>query len=135
MKDKHTFLIKFLKFAGGFEIYLAINFAFMGYYMPWFGLEAGMPLFYQMAAVELFILGFLLWYSSKDVERYLIIIITSCIFRFVMPVWPEMYLMVTHWPNPFAVMMIPAMIYDIGSAVLTLVLLKQLGYLKPKDSI
>ena len=71
--DKQTFLIKFLKFAGGFEIYLAFNFFSMGFIMPMFGIEPGLPLFYQMAGVELFILGYLLWYSARDVERYLVI--------------------------------------------------------------
>ncbi len=134
MERKQKLLIFLLKFAGLAEIYFAFNFLRMGYYLPeWYGLEPGLPLFYQMCGVELGIFGFLLWYSARDIERYLVIIIASCVFRLIMPLWPELNLMITHWPNQFAVIMIPSMIYDIGSAVLTLVLLKQLGYLKPKS--
>jgi len=134
MEKKQKLLIFLIKFAGGFELYLSLNFFSMGYFLPkWFGLEPGMPLFYQMAGVELAILGFLVWYSARDIERYLVIIIASCVFRLIMPLWPELYLTITEWPNLFAVMMVPAMIYDIVSSVLTLVLLKQLGYIKPKN--
>ncbi len=155
MEKKRQFLISFVKFGGFLEIGLAFMFMFFGPIIKsfevlctetlpqsgmscmeaafgFFEIPLGLPFFYQFTGVELLILGFLLWYSAKDIERFLPILIASCIFRFIMPLWPELQLAITMWPNPFAKVMIPAMIYDMGSAILTLVLLKQLGYLKKK---
>ncbi len=134
MKDKQAILLACIKYGGIFELFLAGLIFSAGSILPhWFGIETGLPLLYQMAGVELFILGFLLWYSAKDIERYLIIILGSCVFRFIMPLWPELYAVFTLWPNDFAIILIPAIMYDIGSAGLTLVLLKQQGYLSGKS--
>lgn len=138
MEKKKEFLAKFIRFGGRLEIGIAIVFFFMGYIEEYLKLELNgvsinsLPLFYQFAGVELLILGFLLWYSAKDLERYTVIIVASCIFRFIMPLWPEMQAMITLWPNPFAIIILPGLIYDIISAVVTLTMLKQLGYLKKK---
>lgn len=87
-------------------------------------------LFFSSASgVMLFFLGFLLWFSAKDVERFLIIPVISCIFRYVMALSVEI----------IAIIMIPilapvflgAMVYDIFSATFTLFLLKKEGYLPP----
>lgn len=131
--DKNTFLVKFIKFNGWVELFLAVMFFFMEYITEFLGLDKGIPLFYQFAAVELLILGFLLLYSARDIKRYLIIILSSCVFRYIMPAGPELYAILTLWPNPFAIIMIPTFFYDIGTATITLVLLKQLGYLKKEN--
>lgn len=130
---KQRFLVSFIKFGGRLEISIAVVFFFMGYIEEYLKLGTNsLPLFYQFAAVELLLLGYLLWYSARDIEQYKIIIIASCIFRFIMPLWPEMQAIVTLWPNIFAIIIIPGLIYDIASATLTLVLLKQLGYIGKK---
>ena len=104
------------------------------FFVTFFKIEYNsLPLFYQFAAVELIILGFLLWWSARDIKRYLIIIVASCFFRILMPLWPELQAIITLWPNYLAMVLIPALIYDIVSAVVTLVLLKQLGYLKKEN--
>jgi len=124
---KRTFLVKFIKFAGWFELFLATMILCMGYVVDYLGLPKGLPFFYQFAAVELYILGYLLLYSARDIEKYAVIIVASCIFRYLMPAGPELYALITLWPNLFAKIMIPAAMYDIGSATLTLVLMKQVG--------
>ena len=105
---------------------------FHGYITDYLLLPGGLPLFYQLAAVELMILGFLLVYSARDIDRYLVIILGSCVLRFAMALGPEPYAVVTLWPNLLAVSLIPAMAYDILSATLILYLLFQLGYLGKK---
>ncbi len=131
MEKKKAFLEKFIRFGGRLEISIAIVMFFMGPIESMLKLGTNsLPFFYQFAGVELIILGYLLWYSARDIERYKVIIIASCIFRFIMPLWPEMQAMVTLWPNPFAIIILPGLIYDIFSAVTTLILMKQLGYLK-----
>jgi hypothetical protein len=128
--DKKTLLIKLVKFGGWFEMGLAVMFLFTGYITDYLLLPGGLPLFYQLAAVELMILGFLLVYSARDIDRYLVIILGSCVLRFAMALGPEPYAVVTLWPNLLAVCLIPAMAYDIVSATLILFLLFKLGYLR-----
>ncbi len=155
MEKKEQFLVKFIKFGGILEIGLAFMFMFFGplikyfevlcketlpqsgmscneYVFGFFDLQLGIPFFYTFAGIELLILGYLLWYSARNIETYLAIIIASCAFRFMMPLWPELHAIITLWPNPFAMVLIPAMIYDVVSAIITLVLLKQCGYLQRK---
>lgn len=132
--EKRTFLITFIKFAGWFELFLATMMLFMGYVVDYLDLPKGLPFFYQFAAVELYILGYLLLYSARDIEKYSVIIVASCIFRYIMPSGPELYALITLWPSLFAKIMIPAGIYDIGSATLTLVLMKQVGALGGKPA-
>jgi len=131
-KTQEKGLIILLKFGGWFEMGLAVMFFFAGYITDYLLLPGGLPLFYQLAAVELMILGFLLLYSARDIDRYLVIILGSCVLRFAMALGPEPYAVVTLWPNLFAVSLIPAIAYDVLSAALTLLLLFQLGYLKNK---
>jgi hypothetical protein len=133
--DKKTFLIKFVKFGGWLEMCIAVLFFFAGYVTDYLLLPKGLPLFYQLAAVELMILGFLLLYSARDIDRYLVIILGSCVFRFVMALGPEPYAVVTLWPNLLAVSLIPAIAYDILSAALILFLLFQLGYLRKRKAV
>ena len=134
-KTQKTLLIILLKFGGWFEIGLGVMFFFTGYITDYLLLPEGLPLFYQLAAVELMILGFLLVYSARDIDRYLVIILGSCVLRFAMALGPEPYAVVTLWPNLFAVSLIPAMAYDILSATLILYLLFQLGHLGKRNQL
>ena len=101
---------------------------FFGYVCQWLALDC-IPYFYLFAAVELGVLGFLLAYSGKDIQRYLIIIIASCVFRFIMA-GPHIYTLITvprlRW------VLLGATIYDILSAAFTLVLLYSCGYFQPE---
>lgn len=133
MEKKKVFLEKFIRYGGRLELSIAVVFFCMGYIEEYlkFGTHS-LPLFYQFAAVELLILGYLLWYSARDIERYTVIIVASCVFRFIMPAWPELQAIITLWPNPFAFLLLCGMVYDIASAVTTLIIMNQLGYLKKK---
>lgn len=125
--DKELFLTKYLKFSGWLEIGIAVLFFFMPLIFGLLELPIS-PFFSTSAAVMLLILGFLLWYSAKDIERYTIIIISSCIFRYMMALGPELIglllipILMPVWIFGFS--------YDILSATLTLILLKQQGYLQ-----
>ena len=132
--QKKWFII-LLKFGGWFEVGLGVMFLFAGHITDYLLLPGGLPLFYQLAAVELMILGFLLLYSARDIDRYLVIILGSCVFRFAMALGPEPYAVVTLWPNLFAVSLIPAMAYDILTATLILYLLFQLGHLGKRNRV
>ncbi|MBD3229848.1 MAG: hypothetical protein GF329_16820 [Candidatus Lokiarchaeota archaeon] len=119
------FLKWFIKFCGIIEIVIGIGFIFM---QPLFELISiqTVPLFLQMAGVELTLLGFLLWYSARDIERFKIILIVSMVLRYVMPIF-EIYTALTI-PIMFVVL-ISTSIYDLASASLTLILLKKHEYL------
>jgi len=131
MEKKRQFLQKLVRFGGWLEMSIAMVVFLMGYIEVELKLGTNsLPFFYQFAGVELFILGFLLWYSARDIKRYKVIIIASCIFRYIMALWPQMQAMITLWPNLFAVIIVPGLIYDIISATLTLYLLKHTGYLE-----
>ena len=123
---KEEFLIKFIKFSGWLEIGIGIGFLFMD---PLFSLLdlPNSPFFSLASGVMLIILGYLLCYSARDLEKFLIIPILSCIFRYIMGFGVELYSLFTI-PLLTPVWFF-AIIYDITSATLTLVLLKQLGYL------
>jgi len=124
--DTKRFLKGFLIFSGIFEIFLAILFIFfMDFLVRGMGLSS-VPLFSQMAGVELLILGFLLVYCTKDIEKYVVIPITSIIFRFIMAGVEIINLLL--FPQ-LAIFLIPGSTYDIVSSLLTLFLLKKCDYI------
>lgn len=130
MPKDDRFLIKWLKFSGWLEIALAILFFTMDSMFQI--LIVPNSLFFSSASgVMLFFLGFLLWFSAKDVERFLIIPVISCIFRYVMAFSVEIIAIITI--PILAPIFIGAMVYDIFSATFTLVLLKKKGYLPPPN--
>ena len=73
--------------------------------------------------------GFLLWFSAKDVERCLIIPISSCVFRYIMAGTVEIVGIITI--PILAPVFIGALSYNILYAILTLDLLKQTNNLPP----
>ena len=83
--------------------------------------------FSSASGVMIMMLGFLLWFSAKDVERYLIIPVISCIFRYIMAGSVEIIGIITI--PILAPVFIGALCYDIFSATLTFLLLKQTGYI------
>lgn len=124
------FLKWFIKFCGLFEIFIGVSFIFMPPLFELIGISCE-PLFIQMAGVELTLLGFLLWYSAKNLLKYRIIIIVSIALRFIMPPF-EIYAAFTI--PAMTILLIFTTIYDIATAALTLILMKKLGYLSNKES-
>ena len=119
LKQGFTF---FIKFSGWFEILAAIMFFFMEPIVKAMGLET-IGFFNVFAAICFFFMGFLLLYSAKDLERFQIIPITSCFFRFcVVPI--EFYGVVSI--PMLAPVFTFAAVYDIVSATVTLILMKKL---------
>ena len=124
--DKDSFLRGFLIFSGYLEIGFGLFFIFfMDFFLKTLGLP-NLPLFSQMAGLELSLLGFLLLYSARDIEKYLIIPIISIILRFIMPIL-EIYTMILY--PQLIVMLLPGALYDAISAAFTLILLKKCEYI------
>ena len=121
-----NFQKKFIKFSGWLEIAFGVLFCFMDFVFKSLNIPNS-PFFSIGSGVMMMILGFLLWYSARDLKRYLIIPVMSCIFRFAMVLGPTLLslflipLLIPIW--------IFAMTYDSLSALLTLALLKKTGYL------
>jgi hypothetical protein len=127
--DKEKFLKKFIVFSGWLEISIGFLMLFMEDLLTYFGFKT-LGVFNLFAGVELLILGYMLSFSVRDLKKYLLIPVMSCIFRYaMMPV--EYYGMVTI--PPFLPMFLFGFIYDFASATLTLILLKQCGYFIPKS--
>jgi hypothetical protein len=127
--DKENFLIKFLIFSGWLEIGFGVLFIFMDSIFKTLGVPNSL-FFSSASGVMIMVLGFLLWFSAKDIQRYLIIPVSSCIFRYIMAGTVEIVGILTI--SLLAPIFIGALAYDIFSATLTLILLKQTGYLPPK---
>jgi hypothetical protein len=124
--NTNNFLVKFLKICGLLEIILGVAFFFMEPILASVGVATA-GFFNVMAGVELLMLGSLLWYSARDIQRYIIIILASCLFRYaIVPV--EYYGSVT--VPAFASILIGGLSLDIFTATLTLFLLKRGGFLK-----
>jgi len=134
--DKKKFLIGFIKYSGWLEIIFGIMLIFMmNEVMAQLGLT-NMAFWMQFGGISLLYMGVLLYISGRDLERYSIIPFISSIFRFTMVV-AEIFCIITYLSlNPtFAYIIIGATCYDFGSAVYTLVLMKQNGYkLRSKQS-
>ena len=129
--NKNGFLKGFIIYSGIVEIVFAIIFCFSNFICDFFSLEC-LPFFYLFAAVELGIFGSLLCYSARDIHRYLVIIIFSCIFRYIM-LGPGIFTAIT--VPAFRYILIGAMLYDILSATFTLILLQQCQFFKKAAKI
>ena len=125
-----NFLKKFIIFSGWLEIAFGVLFCFMDFIFKSLNVSNS-PFFSVGSGVMMMILGFLLWYSARDLKRYLIIPVMSCIFRFAMVLGPTlMALFIIPLLTPI---WIGAMTYDSFSALFTLALLKKTGYLTKEN--
>ncbi|MHA1309679.1 MAG: hypothetical protein ACTSQO_02020 [Candidatus Helarchaeota archaeon] len=124
------FLKFFIKFCGIIEVVIGISLIFITPVFEMLNLNT-IPLSNQLAGVGLALLGFLLFYSARDLNKYQIILIASLLLRYIMPIF-EIYAAITI--NSLMVMLIGASIYDLVSANLTLFLLKSNGYLSFKSN-
>lgn len=124
--DIGKFLKWFLIFSGYLEIAFGIMFMFfMDFFLKMLQLPS-VPLFTQMSGWILFLMGYLLIYSAKDIEKYLIIPKVSITLRLVMSVF-EIY-NIFLFPQ-LASMLIPGALYDAFSAILTLILLSKCNFI------
>lgn len=122
---KEEFLVWFIKFSGILEILFGITIIAMTPLMEL--LELPNFAFWEWSfGLSLAFLGFLLWFSSKDLERHIIIPISSIIYRFILSGF-ELYIALTV-PQLFPFLLSGA-IYDIISPILTIFLLHRSGYI------
>jgi len=128
--NNKNFLKKFIIFSGWLEITFGILFFFMDFVFTSLSIPNS-PFFSISSGVMMIILGFLLWFSARDLKRYLIIPVMSCVFRLAMVFGPTLLSLVL---IPVLIpVWICAMTYDTFSALFTLALLKKTGYLIKED--
>lgn len=124
MKFTPMFLRRFLQFSGILEMIIALGFFSLKFFQALLPFDLGIPLFYLFSAVTFFILGFLLWYSARDVERYRMVIYASCAFRYLMII-PELSTMLVL--PAFIPVLVAGLLYDYLSSTFTLWLLKNVS--------
>ncbi|MHA1563146.1 MAG: hypothetical protein ACTSPA_13595 [Promethearchaeota archaeon] len=122
---KEEFLVWFIKFSGILEILFGITIIAITPLMDLLELP-NFPFWEWSFGLSLAFLGFLLWFSSKDLERYIIIPVSSIVFRFILSGF-ELYIALTV-PQLFPFLLSGA-IYDILSPIFTIFLLKRSGYI------
>lgn len=130
---ENAVLLKWLLIIGGIvEIFMGIFFIFIHLLVGSMGLSIEIPIFPQLAGCILLCFGYLLIYAAKDVQTYAIIPKMNILLRFI--VQPAAIYNIIVVPA-FIPILVGAMIYDIAWAIVTLILLKKLGYwLKPKSN-
>lgn len=119
-------LLKWLLIIGGyFESFMGILFIVMPYLLEPLGIPPQIPMFSQLAGAAFICFGYLLVYSAKDMKQYSIIIKMNCLMRFIIQPFVV-------YNFQFAPLLIPiligAMAYDIGWAIIALYILKSEDY-------
>ena len=127
---KEELLVWFIKFSGILEIIFGIIIIAITPLMELLELP-NFPFWEWSFGLSLAFMGFLLWFSSKDLERYMIIPVSSIIFRFILSSF-ELYVALTV-PQLFPFLLSGA-IYDIISPILTIFLLQRSGYIFKRKS-
>ena len=127
---KEELLVWFIKFSGILEIIFGIIIIAITPLMELLELP-DFPFWEWSFGLSLAFMGFLLWFSSKDLERYMIIPVSSIIFRFILSGF-ELYVALTV-PQLFPFLLSGA-IYDIISPILTIFLLQRSGYIFKRKS-
>ena len=123
---ENAVLLKWLLIIGGLvEIVMGIFFVFIHLFVGSMGVSIEVPIFPQLAGCILIVFGYLLIYTTKDVKTYAIIPKMNILLRFI--VQPAAIYNIIVVPA-FIPILVGAAIYDIVWAILTLILLKKLGY-------
>jgi hypothetical protein len=131
------FMPKWIKYSGWLEIVFGIMFALVfPSFMDYVQITMQISFWIHMTGISLMYMGVLLYWSALDIQNRSFVIFISCIFRFTV-VLAEIYCMIqSNGISPMAYLFsIPigiGCIYDGGSAVFTLMLLKKLNLLKFK---
>lgn len=122
-------ILKILLFLGGIvEIGIGLLFFILDLFFEQIGLE-NIPIFTQMAGIFMFCYGILLIYSTRDMEKYLIIPLLNILIRVVMVIFS--LLNIIEYPQ-FYLIFIFAIPYDLVWSILMIVFLKQEGILFKK---
>ncbi|MFX0008114.1 MAG: hypothetical protein ACFFAV_15505 [Candidatus Hermodarchaeota archaeon] len=122
-------ILKILLFLGGIvEIGIGLLFFIVDLFFEQIGLE-NIPIFTQMAGIFMFCYGILLIYSTRDMEKYLIIPLLNILIRVVMVIFS--LLNIIEYPQ-FYLIFIFAIPYDLVWSILMIVFLKQEGILFKK---
>ncbi|QEE17617.1 hypothetical protein DSAG12_03454 [Promethearchaeum syntrophicum] len=122
---KEEFLVWFIKFSGILEILFGLCIIFLTSLMDVLELP-NFPFWEWSFGLSLAFMGVLLWYSGRNLKKYLIIPLVSIFFRLILA-GIELYVALTV-PKMFYFLLGGA-IYDFFSPLLTIILLKQLNYL------
>ena len=119
-------ILKLLLILGGIvEIGIGLLFFILDLLFEQIGLE-NIPIFTQMAGIFMFCYGILLIYSTRDMEKYLIIPLLNILIRVVMFIFS--LLNIIEYPQ-FYLIFIFAIPYDLVWSILMIVFLKQEGIL------
>lgn len=122
-----SILLKWLLIIGGIvEIILGVFFIFIHLLVGYMGVSIEVPIFPQIAGCVLICFGYLLIYTTKDVETYAIIPKMNILLRFI--VLPAAIFNMIVVPVLIPIL-IGAAIYDITWAIIVLVLLNKMGYI------
>ncbi len=136
--DKEEFLPKWINFSGKLEIVFGVVFALIfPILMNFFGIQSDLTFWIQFSGVSLTFMGIQLYYSARDVEKFVFIPIISSFYRFIVVILEVLCVIEGFGLNAQAQMFTTAIgiasIYDGGSALFTLLILKEVGYLKKAD--
>ena len=127
MKSKE--ILKYLIIIGGIvEIFIGILFMFLDIFFVQIGLE-NIPIFTQMAGTFLLCYGILLIYSTKAVEKYIIILLINILLRIIMIIFS--LINIFDYPE-FLLILLFAIPYDLLWSLVVIILLKKEGLISKK---
>jgi hypothetical protein len=127
MNSKKIF--KILLILGGIvEIVLGLLFFILDLFFEQMGLE-NIPIFTQMAGTFLFCYGILLIYSSRDVQKFVIIPLVNILVRVIMVIFSVVNIFI--YPQ-FLMILIFAVPYDLVWSIIMIIFLKKEGIILKK---
>lgn len=119
-------ILKWIIIIGGIiEVVLGILLMFLHPFLENSGFRT-IPIFIQLAGTLLFCFGILLIITSRDIERYVAILLVNILLRVIMIVFAILNL--SDYPE-FFLMTLFAISYDILWSIIVLVLLKKGKYI------
>ena len=127
--NSKTAIKYFLVFGGIFEALIGILFMFIDLFLKQLGLQ-NIPLFSQMAGAFIFGYGILLVYSSRDIEKYVIIPLINILIR--IPVIIFGILSLSEVPE-LMVILVFALSYDSIWSIILLILILRSGIILRKS--
>ncbi|MHA1646690.1 MAG: hypothetical protein ACTSVL_03870 [Promethearchaeota archaeon] len=125
--ESKRFLIVFLKFSGYLEILFGLVIIFLGPMMDNLSLPY-LPFWHLSFGVSLSFFGILLLISASDIDRYAIIPLISCIYRWIIAGF-QIYTAITI--SAIRIFMIAGGIFDIIAPILIVYLLVKNKFLFP----
>lgn len=127
--DKDKFLVGYVKFSGWLEIAFGVLFLCFDPISRALNIP-NFVFFNVFSGITMIFLGGILTFSARDLRRYLVIPVSSCLFRYVV-VSAEIVGVIS--APILAPIFIGGLTYDIFSATLTLILLKRCGFFERKE--